>query len=214
MFDSFELNKIAGSVLAGVLLLFLIDAVGGAFVHTDHVEKQAFVPEGTEMFEAGNGGPPKEVAAPVIESSVPLIAAADLEKGAKVFKKCAACHSVDAAKGNGTGPNLANVVGRATASADVGFGFSGALSGLGGDWGYEELDGFLRKPKEYAPGTKMAFAGLKKVSDRAAVIAYLRANTENAPALPVAEMVEDAVEAAADAAEGAADAMNEGAMHH
>ncbi len=202
MFDSFELNKIAGSVLAGVLLLFLIDAVGGAFVHTEHAEKQAFVPEGTEMFEAGSGGPaPAQAAAPVIESSVPLIATADIAKGEKVFKKCAACHSVDAAKGNGTGPNLANIVGRAMASADIGFGFSSALSDLGGTWGYEELDGFLRKPKEYVPGTKMAFAGLKKVSDRAALIAYLRANTDNAPALPVAEAAEEAAEMVEDAAD-------------
>jgi len=204
MFDSFELNKIAGSVLASVLVLFLIGTLGGVFVHTDHVEKQAYVPEGTEAFEAGGAGGGDVAAAPAAEeSSVPLIATASVEGGAKVFKKCGACHSVNAADGNGTGPNLAGIVGRGQASA-AGFGYSDALAGLGGSWGYDELDHFLRKPKEYAPGTKMAFAGLKKASDRADVIAYLRAASPNAPALPeaapIVEEVMDAVEAASDAA--------------
>lgn len=188
MFDSFELNKIAGAVLASVLALFLIATVGGMFVHTEQSEQQAYVPEGTEMFEAGGTGG-SQAAAPVEEeeSVLDIIASADIAKGEKVFKKCAACHSVDASKGNGTGPNLHGIVGRAIASADTGFNFSGALNDLGGSWGIAELDGFLRKPKEYAPGTKMGFAGLKKVTDRANLIAYLTTVSPNAPALPAAE---------------------------
>jgi cytochrome c len=99
------------------------------------------------------------------------MASADIAKGAKVFRKCSACHKLEAGA-NGAGPYLYGVVGREVASAD-GFGYSGVLDGLGGEWTVARLDGFLAKPKDYAPGTTMGFAGLKKPQDRADVIAYL-----------------------------------------
>jgi len=100
-----------------------------------------------------------------------LMAAADLAKGAKVFKKCAACHKLQDGV-NATGPYLYGVVGRAVAAAS-GFGFSGAMTEKGGDWTAETLDAFLLKPKADVPGTTMGFSGLSKQSDRVNVIAYL-----------------------------------------
>ena len=73
---------------------------------------------------------------------------------------------------NGAGPYLYGVVGRAKAAAD-GFGYSDTLASMGGEWTPENLSAFLEKPAQYAPGTSMSFSGLRKIEDRADVIAYL-----------------------------------------
>ncbi|MCL4109749.1 UNVERIFIED_CONTAM: hypothetical protein GTU68_018476 [Idotea baltica] len=100
-----------------------------------------------------------------------LLASADAGSGERVFNKCKACHKLEDGA-NGTGPHLYSVVNRATGAVD-GFGYSGALVAVTDAWTPEALDGFLENPKSYAPGTKMAFAGLKKAEDRANLIAYL-----------------------------------------
>ena len=100
-----------------------------------------------------------------------MLAAADIGKGAKVFKKCTACHKIEDGA-NSTGPHLYGIVGRDIGSVD-GFGYSGTLAELAGDWTPEQLDGFLANPKGYAAGTSMSFSGLKKSADRANLIAYL-----------------------------------------
>lgn len=104
----------------------------------------------------------------------PGIAAADGDAaaGQKVFKKCSACHPVEAGK-NKVGPSLAGIFGRTAGTVD-GFGYTDALSGSGLVWDEEALDRFLADPKGVVPGTKMTFAGLKKEDDRENVIAYLR----------------------------------------
>lgn len=108
------------------------------------------------------------------EPILAMIATADAERGKSVAKACAACHVFDDNGKNGVGPNLHGVVGRKK-DAVAGYSYSGALVAQGGDtWTYEELNKFLWKPKAYASGTKMTYAGLKKAEDRAAVIAYLR----------------------------------------
>jgi len=99
-----------------------------------------------------------------------ILAAADAEKGAKVFSKCKACHKLDGS--NGTGPYLDGVMGRDIGSID-GFGYSAILTELEGNWTPEAMNAFLLDVKGYAPGTKMSFAGLKKETDRANLIAYL-----------------------------------------
>ena len=98
--------------------------------------------------------------------------AGDAAAGEKVFKKCKACHYVDREK-NKSGPHLVNIVGRA-AGAVEGFKYSKAMAGSGLVWDEATLTGFLAKPKKYLKGTKMSFAGLKKESDIASVIAYLK----------------------------------------
>lgn len=112
-----------------------------------------------------------------------LMGAADPAAGEKVFGKCKACHTAEQGGGNKVGPNLYNVVGRDKASAE-GFSYSDALSGLDGEWSYEDLFAFLESPKNYAPGNKMTFGGLKKPEDRADVISYLREHNDSPPPLP------------------------------
>ncbi|WP_306116069.1 MULTISPECIES: cytochrome c family protein [unclassified Roseovarius] len=108
------------------------------------------------------------------------MAEGDAAKGEKVFKKCKACHAVGEGAKHKVGPELNGVVGRAIAGAE-GFKYSDALNALGAEgktWSAEELAAFLTKPRDYAKGTKMSFAGLRKEADRDNVIAYLDSFSE------------------------------------
>ena len=105
--------------------------------------------------------------------AIPALASGDVAAGEKVFKKCKACHVVDAEK-HKTGPHLVNSMGRAAGSADGFKKYSDAMKSSGIVWNEETLDGYLEKPKAYVKGTRMAFAGLRKEEDRANVIAYLK----------------------------------------
>jgi cytochrome c len=99
----------------------------------------------------------------------------DAGKGEKVFKKCAACHKVDGK--NGVGPHLDGVINRPVASV-ADFNYSDAMKSHGGEWTLEAINDYLTNPKEYVPGNKMSFAGLKKAEDRNDVIAYLQEHTQ------------------------------------
>ncbi|MDP6951861.1 MAG: cytochrome c family protein, partial [Alphaproteobacteria bacterium] len=112
-----------------------------------------------------------DAASPLIAA----IAAADVADGEKAFKKCKACHSVDEGGAHKVGPNIWDVVG-APLGRHADYKYSSALVEMGGTWDYASLDAFLAKPKDFMAGTKMAFPGVKKPEDRAAVIAYLRSN--------------------------------------
>ena len=109
-------------------------------------------------------------------TAVPVMAG-DIDAGEKVFKKCKACHVVDAEK-NKTGPHLVNIMGRTAGSLESFKKYSKAMKESGIVWNEETLDGYLEKPKAYIKGTKMAFAGLKKEEDRENVIAYLKSFSE------------------------------------
>lgn len=119
----------------------------------------------------------------VLEDIGPLLASASLDDGESVYKKCKACHTLENGGANRVGPNLWNIVGHEKAAKD-GFAYSDAFAGMDGTWTYENLNAFLARPKDYAPGTKMSFAGLRKAADRAAVIAYLRAQSDMPQPLP------------------------------
>ena len=112
-----------------------------------------------------------------------MLASAGASKGAKMFSKCKAYHTVENGGKNKVGPNLWDIVGRAKASAG-GFAYSGALKKMNGEWSYGNLDTFLAKPKDFVPGTKMVFAGLNKAGHRAAMLAYLRSLSDAPKALP------------------------------
>jgi cytochrome c len=114
---------------------------------------------------------------------VALMAMGDIATGEKVFKKCAACHSIIKGGKNAIGPALYNVVGRKVGSVED-YKYSKALEAYDKEWTFEQLNGFLQKPAKYIKGTKMAYAGLRKESDRASVIKYLNENSDNPVPLP------------------------------
>ncbi|WP_108792059.1 c-type cytochrome [Erythrobacter sp. Alg231-14] len=116
----------------------------------------------------------------------------DVSAGEKVFAKCVACHTIDAGGANGTGPNLHGIMG-ANVGAVSGYEYSTAMTSFGGQWGWDEMNDWLNNPRSYMDGTKMGFAGLSKIEDRAAVALYMNENGSN---LPVPEYVAVAAEEA------------------
>lgn len=163
MFDTMTVTKAAAGLLGAFLAFLLLKWAAEAAYHMDSHGEPSYV---IEVAEAGGASDEPEV------SFEELMAAADPEKGAKVFKKCSACHKLEDGA-NSTGPYLSGVVGRAVATAS-GFGYSAAMQGKGGEWTPEALDVFLTKPSADVPGTSMSFAGLKKEKDRVNLIAYLQ----------------------------------------
>ena len=178
-------NTVAGwALFAGII------ALGGAIVsskyfHDERPEPMGYAIEGVEA--EGEGA----ASGPGLNT---LLASADVAAGEKVFAKCAACHTITSGGANGIGPNLYATVGEEIGKGKAGFAFSAALSGKGGSWTFENLDHWLKSPREFAPGTKMTFAGLGNPADRANLIAWMNTQGSNLP-LPAAD--------AAPAAEGA-----------
>jgi cytochrome c len=181
--DSFEWNKIIGAVLFSALLLMVISEVGNILVSPESVASPMEVEDG-----AGHGGQVAKAEEPKpLEPVAPLLASADVAAGESyVSKRCTACHSFEKGGPNKVGPDLYGVVGRPKAHRE-GFSYSSAMQDKGGEWTYADLNHFLHKPKDFVPGTKMAFAGIKDVQDRADVIAYLRTLNDNPPPLPSSE---------------------------
>ncbi len=126
-----------------------------------------------------------------VVSVLEMVASADVARGKTLAKACTACHNFDKGGKNGVGPNQWDLVGRKKESV-AGFKYSGKLAAQGGDvWTYGELNKFLANPKAYAPGTKMAYAGIKKAEDRAAVLAYLRSLSDAPKPVPSAAEIAD-----------------------
>ena len=162
MLDTMTFTKAAGGI-CGALLVFLLGKwAAEVLFHVDSHGEASYVIE-VETADAGEEVEEVDFAAVMADASV--------EDGAKVFRKCSACHKLEAGA-NGAGPYLYGVVGREKAAAD-GFGYSDTLASMDGAWTPENLSAFLEKPSSYAPGTSMSFAGLRKIEDRADVIAYL-----------------------------------------
>ena len=162
-------TKVGGG-LAGALLIFLLLNWAGDLIYFEG-EEGGEGKEAAYVIEVEEETPETETAAEEGPAFGELVAMADLAKGKKVFNKCASCHKItDGA--NGVGPFLFAVLDRDIGSVD-GYSYSGALMDAEGVWSIDALNAFLTKPKEYAPGTKMGFSGIKKESDRANLIAYL-----------------------------------------
>ena len=176
--DKWLVNMTAGATLSALLVIF------GANTFFDIVyPKGGGAEPEPEVAAIDHGG---ESTPAVAEPATPfpvLLASASVEAGAKEVKKCAACHSFEDGGPNKIGPNLHGVVGRKVASHE-GFAYSNALIEFGGEWTYERLSCFIHNPRDCVPGSKMTFAGVKKDSSRADVIAYLRSISPDAPPLP------------------------------
>jgi len=190
-------NTAAGWVLFAAGLGLGLSILSGKFFHGDSPERPeqlGYVIEGVVEETAG----PAEI--PFAEA-LTLVTADD---GAKVFAKCQSCHSIDAGGANGVGPALHGIMG-ASVAAKPGFAYSAELKALGGQWDWDRMNEWLKNPKGYVPGTKMGFAGLSKIEDRAAVALYMNANGSNLPLPAFTPAAAPAEDAAAEAeAEGVA----------
>lgn len=178
------MNLRANMALGAVVVASIIGWISG--FASEHMVSAEPLKQDAVKIEAAEAAPTTAGAAKATgpEPILAIIATADVERGKTVAKACAACHTLDNGGKNGVGPNLYGIVGRKKDSV-AGYTYSGALEKKGGDtWTYTELAHFLWKPKTYASGTKMTFAGIKKPEDRAAVIAYLRTLAASPAALP------------------------------
>ena len=173
----FEINKIIVEVLVTILVVFGIGKISDLIFQT---EKNVLAYKIEVSSENTTANKTNSETSLDISS---LLAMGDVEHGKKVFKKCAACHSIKKGGGNKIGTALWNVVFRPVGSV-TDYKYSKALSSYGKEWSWEELNGFLIKPAKWIPNNKMGFAGLKSEKDRASVILYLNQNSDNPRPLP------------------------------
>ena len=175
--DSFEINKLIAAVLVTVLLIFGVNKISDIIFD---IEKPSVEGYKVEIKTNNSSSQTKEEDQIDISS---LLALGDPDTGKKVYKKCAACHSINQDGANKIGPKLYNVVGRTVGSISD-YKYSKALTSYGKEWTFEELNAFLIKPATWIKGNKMGFAGLKKDEDRASIILYLNQNSDSPKTLP------------------------------
>jgi cytochrome c len=178
--SAFEWNKVIGAILVALLVIKVVDISGNALLHAKTPAKHAYPVAGITPAKPGAATVMKKAVQPAAVG--PMLATADAAAGAKSARKCAICHSFKKGGPNKVGPALWGVVGKQIASAK--YSYSSTFKGLKGNWDYETLSKFLANPRGFAPGTKMAFAGLKKDAERASVIAYMRTLADNPVPLP------------------------------
>jgi cytochrome c len=190
---SLEFNKIAAAVLMAGIIAMFSGFIARLLFHVEPLHENAYSIAGVGEPTAPTGGG----AAPAPEPILGLLASADAAKGEATFKKaCTTCHTIEQGGPNKIGPNLWGVVGRSVASHE-GFAYSSAMQAHEGTWTYHELSVYLTAPAKHVPGTKMTYAGLKKVQDRADLIAYLREQAPTPAPLPTQEEIDAEAKAAA-----------------
>ena len=178
--DSFEINKIVAAILMVALLIIGLSKVSEVVFHVEKPKTPGYaieVEEVATMVSNSSDATIKEV------DITALMAMGDVASGEKIFKKCAACHSIVKGGKNKIGPALYNVVGRQVGGVSD-YKYSKALATFDKMWTFKELNGFLIKPAKWIKGTKMAYAGLRKEKDRASIIKYLNQSSDNPIPLP------------------------------
>ncbi len=178
--DSFEINKIVAAVLMVALIIIGIGKLSNIIFH---VEKPKTPGYAVDVEQANTVSSTINTTVEEKIDIAALMSLGDVISGEKIFKKCAACHSIVKGGKNNIGPALYNVVGRKVGIVED-YKYSKALSSYDKEWTFEELNGYLIKPAKWIKGTKMAFAGLRKEKDRASVIKYLNQNSDNPIPLP------------------------------
>ena len=178
--DSFEINKIVAAILLVALLIIGIGKLSSVIFYVNKPKTPGYAVEVNEVLSTSSSL--SEQVEEKINISA-IMAMGDATSGEKIFKKCAACHSIVKGGENKIGPALYNVVGRKVGEVEN-YKYSSALVEYKKNWTFEELNGFLTKPAKYIKGTKMAYAGLRKEKDRASIIKYLNQNSDNPLPLP------------------------------
>jgi len=171
------MNKIIVSIVFAIILVLGINKVTDVIFYVEKPEKSAYQVATVTTLASTTSA---ETGSASSESGniMALFASTSAADGAKVFKKCLACHSIEKGGPNKIGPNIFGVLNRKAGSVS-GYKYSKAMLAYGKVWSFEEMNGFLTKPKDWIKGTKMSFTGLKNAKDRAAVILYMNENTDN-----------------------------------
>ena len=174
--DSLEINKIVACILVVALVVIGLSNLTEILYEVEKPEVAHYIIEGVDDEPVISDTAVSDEVVEEIPIQI-LLASASVDKGAKVFKKCSNCNVPNEGGANKIGPALWNIVNKDIGGAD--FAYSNAMASYDGKWSYDELNGFLKNPKKYIEGTKMSFAGLKKETDRANVILYLRSLSNN-----------------------------------
>jgi len=168
------MNKIIVSIVFAVILIFGINKIADVIYYVEKPEKSAYQVSEVASTESTTSSKTNSDSGNIFA----IFASTNAAEGEKVFKKCAACHSISEGGENKIGPALWGVLGRKAGSISD-YKYSKAITAYGKSWTFEEMDGFLKKPKDWIKGTKMSFAGLKDPKERAAVILYMNDKTKN-----------------------------------
>ena len=187
MGNDFEFDKIVVSIALSIFVLIFSYNLGGFLYRTQHFVEHKGID--IEILDASQGETSAPKGIPDVIEIGKIMASANAEAGKPIFNKCAICHTNGKGEANKVGPNLWEIVGAKT-GRHTEFQYSSSMSKRAADgkiWTYEELYRYLYSPKSYVPGTKMAFAGLKKDEERANLIAYLRTFSDNPLSLPPVE---------------------------
>jgi len=171
------MNKIIVSIVLAIFLVLAINKIADVIFYVEKPEKSAYQVDSV-VTVASTTATESNSENSESENIMALFASVNAADGAKIFKKCAACHSIAQGGGNKIGPALWGVIGR-KAGGVLDYKYSKAMAAYGKPWSFEEMNGFLTKPKEWIKGTKMSFAGLKNIKERAAVILYMNENSDN-----------------------------------
>ena len=171
------MNKIIVSIVLALVLFVGINKITDAIYYVEKPEKSAYQVDGVSTSASTTSS---ATSSDNSESAdiMALFASTNASDGAKIFKKCAACHSIAQGGANKIGPALWGVLGR-NAGGISDYKYSKAMAAYGKAWSFEEMNGFLIKPKDWIKGTKMSFAGLKNAKERAAVILYMNENSDS-----------------------------------
>ena len=168
------MNKIIVSITLALILIVGIDKVADVIFYVEKPEKSAYQVVNSDTSSTITTAETSSES----ENIMALFASTSANDGAKIFKKCAACHSIAEGGANKIGPALWGVLGR-KAGAVSDYKYSKAMAAHGKAWSFDEMNGFLIKPKDWIKGTKMSFAGLKNPKERAAVILYMNTNSSS-----------------------------------
>ena len=170
------MNKIIVSIVLAVILVVGINKIGNVIYSVEKPEKSAYQVASVSNTNSSEAEKSSENTTP--GDIMTLFASVSLSDGEKAFKKCAACHSIAKGGANKIGPALYNVINRQAGSLTE-YKYSKGMIAYGKKWTPQEMDGFLKNPKNWVKGTKMSYAGLKNPKERAALILYLNKNNDN-----------------------------------